>query len=100
MQPPTAATLGVRLTGPAASLVQAGDRDALLDTRAARVTAVSARDGNSATVTLALGLDESREGWRYRGQLVKPGRTLSFATRSYEITGQIQSLTLPDGAAR
>jgi hypothetical protein len=99
MAAPVPATIVARFTGAAASLVQAGDRELLLDQRGARVTAVNSRDGNAATVTLALGLDESRDGWRYRGRLVRPGGTLAFATSRYETSGQVLSLTPQTQAA-
>jgi hypothetical protein len=83
---PVPATVMVRLTGAAAALVQVGDQDSLLDSRGARVSAINGRDANGATVTLALGVDESREGWRYRGRLVRPGGTLELATSRYETT--------------
>jgi hypothetical protein len=93
MTAPSPAMVVVRLTGPAAALVAAGDQDALLDSRSARVTAVNGKDGNGATVTLALGLDESREGWRYRGRLVRPGAPLQITTTRYEGTGLVLSVT-------
>lgn len=93
MTAPTPATVTMRFNGPAASLVQVGDQDQLLDSRSARVTAISARDSNAATVTLAIGLDESREGWRYRGHLVRAGGTLALATSRYEAKGQVLSVT-------
>ena len=99
MTAPAAATVTVRFTGPAASLVQAGDRDQLMDSRGARVTSVTGRDGSSATVTLALGLDESREGWRYRGHVVRPGGPLAITTDRYETTGQVLSVSIQPTAA-
>ena len=47
---------------------------------------------------LELGLDDSRDGWRYRGRLVKPGVYFAFATERYEATGQVEALTILDGA--
>jgi hypothetical protein len=91
---PTAALLTMRFNGPGASLVQVGDEDSLLDPRRARVTAIAGKDANGATVTLALGLDDSREGWRYRGRLVRPGGTLAMATARYETIGQVLSLSV------
>jgi hypothetical protein len=101
MAAPTAATATVRMTGPGAALIQVGDRDSLLDSRSARVTAVSSRDGNGATITMSLGVDESREGWRYRGRLIKPGGSMSLSTTRYETTGQVMSLSTapPSGSA-
>jgi hypothetical protein len=99
MTTPAAATATVRFTGPAVSLIQPGDQDQLLDVRGAKVTAVSARDASSATVTLALGLDESREGWRYRGRVVRPGGALAITTDRYETTGQVLSISVQPAAA-
>jgi hypothetical protein len=76
--------------GPETREVKVGDRDLLLDGRAARVSAVQGR-----SVTLDLGVDQSRDGWRYRGQLVKPGATLRFATDRYETRGRIESMSMP-----
>lgn len=90
---PVPATVMMRFTGPAAALVQVGDQDSLLDSRSARVTAINGKDGSGATVTVALGLDESREGWRYRGRLVRPGGTLPIATSRYETTAQVLSIS-------
>lgn len=78
----------------AAGLIAVKDRDALFDDRAAVVTGVNGR-----LVTLDLGLDRSREGWRYRGQLVTPGASLELVTERYEVRGAVQSVsTPPDGA--
>jgi hypothetical protein len=71
--------------------VTTGDRDALLDQRAAIVTA---KAGD--VVTLDLGLDESREGWRYRGALVRIGSEFSWANDRYEATGTVVSMNLAD----
>lgn len=94
MTAPAAATVSVRFTGPAAALTQPGDQDQLLDSRGARVTAVSGREASSATVTLALGLDESREGWRYRGHVIRPGGSLAITTGRYETTGLVLSIAI------
>jgi hypothetical protein len=74
--------------------IRAGDRDAFLDNRAAVVTAVSARERGSMMATLDLGVDASREGWRYRGQLVVPGSTLTLTTSSYVAAGRVQDLNV------
>lgn len=96
---PRGARVQVRLTGGAElGLVAVGDRDALLDRRAAVVTAIGPREsagaGRSLVVTLALGLDDSRDGWRYRGRPVKPGDALVLATDRYAATGFVQSIDL------
>lgn len=91
---PRAATIRVRLPAEtAATLVRIGDRDAFLDERAAVVTA-SSRTQAGVTVTLELGLDESREGWRYRTDTVKAGAPFRFSTDRYEASGTIESVTL------
>lgn len=99
MSAPAAATVMVRFAGPAAPLMQSGDQDQLLDSRGAKVTGITGRDASSATVTLALGLDESREGWRYRGRLIRPGGTLAITTARYEATGQVLSISIQSQAS-
>lgn len=90
--PPTAPNRGrvvVRLAaGVDGSVIKNGDRDALLDSRAAVVVTAGGRD-----VSVDLGLDESREGWRYRGRLVTPGAPFTFNTGRYELRGEVQSVT-------
>jgi hypothetical protein len=81
--------------GPETREVKVGDRDLLLDGRAARVSAVQGR-----TIMLDLGVDQSRDGWRYRGQIVKPGATISLATDRYETRGRIESVALPSQASK
>jgi hypothetical protein len=69
--------------------VSAGDRDALLDERAATVAAKAGE-----VVTVDLGLDESREGWRYRGALVRIGSAFSWTNERYEASGTVLSMNL------
>jgi len=71
--------------------VSAGDRDSLLDERAATVAAKAGE-----VVTLDLGLDESREGWRYRGGLVRIGSAFSWTNERYEAGGTVLSVNLTD----
>jgi len=67
--------------------IHVGDRDATVGTRAAEVAAT---DGTA--VTLKLGVHESREGWRYRGDLLTTGGTLIFRTDSYSVQGNVISV--------
>lgn len=87
--PPQRARIQVRVDNGAT--IAAGDRDALIDERAATVAATQGD-----LVTLELGLDDSREGWRYRGALVKVGSRFTWATDRYEIGGRVTALTLPE----
>lgn len=87
---PTPAVISLQLSSPIAA-VKAGDRDAVVSTSAAEVTAVA---GN--TVTLKLGVHGSREGWRYRGQLVAPGTTFTLRTESYVASGQVAAVRVTD----
>lgn len=97
--PPRRARLQIRLSGGAPSaLVRVGDRDALLDERAAVIGAV-ARSAGGSLVTLELGVDDARGGWRYRGQRVIPGAPFVLATDRYEVSGTIESMTLVGPAA-
>lgn len=93
--PPARGRVVIRLDGGVDGVVKTGDRDALLDARAAVIVTVGGRD-----VTVELGLDESREGWRYRGRLVTPGAPFTFSAGRYELRGEVQSVTTtaPSGA--
>lgn len=93
--PPRRAQVQVRLISEAPLAdVRVGDRDAFLDARAAVVTATGP------TITLDMGLDEGREGWRYRGQTIKPGAPFALATERYQASGYVQRVTLLDAPAR
>ena len=83
------ATLRVRLSTAASVAVRTGDRDALLDDRAAVVTGVVGDVG-----TLEAGIDRAHDGWRYRGQRLIPGAPFVFATDRYEARSVLQSLEL------
>ena len=93
---PQKGRLQVRFTGPQAAAMKAGDRDMLLDSRAAVLTATMGRDSNGATVTLELGVDKSRDGWRYRGQLLRPGAPFRITTDRYEAAGLVVSVDVAD----
>lgn len=84
----TAATAQIRV--PSTARMTVGDRDATVGARAAEIIAIS---GN--TVTLKLGLHESREGWRYRGSLVTPGESLTMRTDAYAVSGTVLSVSVP-----
>ena len=97
--PPQPVTARVRLTGAAEllALIAVHDRDACLDERAAVVTATGARQGDAMIVTLSLGADRSRDGWRYRGRLLVPGAPLSIATERYVASGSVLAVTESNG---
>ncbi len=78
----------LRLAMPANGL-KTGDRDAIVSAGAAEITAVT---GN--TLTLRLGVHDSREGWRYRGQLITPGSTLILRTQSAAVSGTVIDATV------
>jgi hypothetical protein len=87
------------------ALVHAGDRDECLDDRAATVLAAGARrpgaGGGERDVTFRLGLDESAQGWRYRGRVFKAGVTFPFTTDRYMLEGTVLSVDWSsDGGAR
>jgi hypothetical protein len=79
---PTPATVRVRV--PSTDGMKTGDRDATVGSRAAEITAIS---GN--VITLKLGAQPSREGWRYRGGLLTPGGTIAFQTDRYSTSGTV-----------
>lgn len=78
----------IRLAFPVVGM-KVGDRDAIVSASAAEITAFA---GN--TVTLKMGVHDSREGWRYRGQLLTPGATLMMRTHSYAVGGSVIDLSV------
>jgi hypothetical protein len=82
---PTPAVARIRVSSTEG--MKAGDRDATIGARAAEITAI-----NGNTVTLKLGAQNSREGWRYRGTLLVPGNTLTLRTRTYTISGVVSDV--------
>ena len=90
---PARATVRVQLDGPLPQ-IKVGDRDQIVGSRAAEVTAVA-----GTTVTLRLGADESRDGWRYRGRLLAPGSRFTFGTGTYLAGGRVVSLSIENAAA-
>jgi hypothetical protein len=76
-----------------ATTMRAGDRDGLLDERAASITAIERR-GSDAVATIELGVDDARDGWRYRGRPVKPGAPFELATSAYIATGSVVDMEL------
>jgi hypothetical protein len=124
--PPTTATVRIRLLAPAdgIDLVKAGDRDESApaeDDRAATILSVEGRqlvqgdvmlpaiDGLQPPATLSsvdrvaaidatmrLGADAARGGWRYRSQPLSVGRSLTFVTPRYSIRGLVRSIVIPN----
>lgn len=91
--------LNVRVSGgPETTLIQVGDRDVLLDDRAAVVTWLGSRQMASTgglDVRVRLGADRAHDGWRYRGRLVKPGAPFSLTTDRYIVSGTVASMVVP-----
>jgi hypothetical protein len=99
--PGTRARIQVRFAGGGfLASAKTGDRDTFLDERAAVITGVTIRTAESLTATLDLGLDESRGGWRYRAQRIKPGSVFVFTTDRYEAIGRVETVDLIDPAKR
>ena len=94
-QLPSIVTATMRFTGPAEVLHQIllGDRDILLEDRAAVVIAVGslhqAGGRTEVDVTLRLGADEEPDGLRYRGRMLRPGAALPFVTERYVLEGSL-----------
>jgi hypothetical protein len=94
ISPPRRARIEVELANPP-DVPKPGDRDHFLDARAAVVIAAS-RHAVGTTVTLELGVDDSREGWRYRSGLIRPGAPFTLATDRYVVSGVVRNLQLLD----
>jgi hypothetical protein len=89
--PPSRARLEVAFSGPNAPAIKVGDRDLSIDERAAVVSAVA-----PGRVTLDLGVDRARDGWRYRGRRLRPGAPFLFETDRYEIQGTIMRVDVTE----
>jgi hypothetical protein len=87
--PPVKAILRVRQSMASSGRVRPGDRDDLVDERAAIVSGVAGD-----VMTLEAGVDRDRRGWRYRGQRLLPGARFVFATDSYQTDGILQSVEI------
>ena len=83
---PTAAVVVLRLDRPVPG-VKVGDRDASVGSSAAQITAVG-----GGTITLKLGVQESRDGWRYRGQLLMRGAPFMVRTADYLLSGTVEAV--------
>ena len=97
VEPPHVATARIHLAGAAEvlNLIRVGDRDASLDERAATITAVDPRRSD---LTVHLGLDDSRDGWRYRGRTIAPGAPFTLTTDRYVLSGSVITLAIDSGA--
>ena len=87
--PPTPVTARVQFSGPLPAMT-AGDRDAMVSGRAAEI--ISTSGGANPVVTLRMGADASREGWRYRGRLLLPGEPFLIRTNRYVAGGTVVSV--------
>lgn len=92
---PRRARVQLRVPASIGGLIKVGDRDDLLNERAAVVVASSGD-----TVTLEMGLDETRQGWTYRGQPARPGSALTLSNNRYAASGTIVSVTWLDSVER
>ena len=88
--------------GPEVGMIAAGDRDQIVDDRAAVVTAAGLRQPSGAlAVHLRIGADRAHDGWRYRGRSVKVGAPFQLTTDRYVANGTVASMTaLAAGAGK
>ncbi|PYR13379.1 MAG: hypothetical protein DMG00_07020, partial [Acidobacteria bacterium] len=89
--PPQFVTARVRLASAPEplALVRVGDRDDILDERAATVIAVGSRHATDVDVTIRAGLDQSRDGRVYRGRAFKAGAPFRLSTDRYVLEGVV-----------
>ena len=89
--PPQFVTARVRLASAPEplALVRVGDRDDVLDERAATVVAVGSRHATDVDVTIRAGLDQSRDGRVYRGRAFKAGAPFRLSTDRYVLEGVV-----------
>jgi hypothetical protein len=87
-------TIGARREG-------TGELTVLLSQEAATVLASAARPETIASldVTLTAGLDRARQGWRYRGDVVRVGGPLTFTTETYTLRGLVIGMEIDSAHA-
>jgi hypothetical protein len=97
---PRPARARVRFSAPpeVLTLPRAGDRDDVIDSRAATIVEVGARRATAGRgeldATIQLGVDESPDGWTYRGMALKAGAPYRLATERYVIDGMVLGVTV------
>jgi hypothetical protein len=104
---PREAMVRVRFAGSGEllDLIRSGDRDQLLDQRAATIADLGRRQGSGgeATIdaTLRLGADSvaTHDGWRYRGRSLRAGESFTLSTARYVAAGSILSISVGGDAA-
>jgi hypothetical protein len=86
-------TIGARREG-------TGELTVLLSQEAAGVLASAARQETIASldVTLTAGLDRARQGWRYRGDVVRVGGPMTLTTETYTLRGLVIGLDTDSAA--
>jgi hypothetical protein len=89
--PPQNVTVQVQLSDVPRGM-KVGDRDDIVGPRAAEITAISGQ-----RITLRAGVDESRDGWRYRGQLLAPGGRFAIRTAGYVAAGTVVDVVRAPG---
>jgi hypothetical protein len=87
-------TARIQLTAPVTGM-KVGDRDAIPSARAAEVIGIE-----GSLITVRLGLDESRDGWRYRGRPMLAGGPFTMKTAAYVAEGVIRSVTIDESPRR
>ena len=84
------------------ALIKDGDRDRLLDERAATIVRQSrSQSGGVAAIdaTLRLGADAVQDGWSYRGRSIVPGEIFRFTTNGYVVSGSILDVNVAGATA-
>jgi len=85
---PRRATVRLQLSG-VSNGMRVGDRDEVAGARAAEIASIA-----GSVITVRAGVDDSREGWRYRGQLLSPGSRGTLKTDRYVAAGTVIDVAL------
>jgi hypothetical protein len=62
-------------------------------TQPASVPTITAGDIATVEVVLRMPVQQTGEGWSYRGQAMKPGRAFMFHAPDYELSGTVLGVT-------
>lgn len=96
---PAVARIRVVAADDARQRIRPGDRDIrgeVIDDRTAAVNDLRLLPGEAFEMTVHLGVDRARDGWRYKGRLLAPGEPFTFTGPSYVIAGSVASVIVDD----
>lgn len=93
------ARIRVAAPGEARGRIRTGDKDIRgesIDERTASIVEVSSSSSAALEIAVRLGVDRTREGWRYKGVLLAPGEPFTFAGLTYAVSGVVLNVVVDE----